>query len=83
MNRVGRGLTRIWVVFIGLIELGIAIACSISISGWLNGDPYGSFHDVYSVRGVISPFAIGMLSVAAVAYALWLVAVWVARGFSD
>ena len=75
MNKVGRGLTRIWIAFIGLIELGIGIALIANSDDWLRNG-HATFRDI------ASPFII-MLAVALVGYGLWYLAVWIIRGFSD
>lgn len=81
MNKVGRGLTRIWIVFIGLIELGIGIGLVVSIYDLLQGDWLRPGHA--TIKAVSSPFIIGMSAVALVGYGLWYLAVWIVRGFSN
>ena len=69
MAKIGRGLTRIWMVFIVLIELAMGVGFAFIASH--ERDP---------------PFAglvIMMVLLALGGYIIWLVAKWVARGFSD
>ena len=76
MNKIGQGLTRIWVVFVGLVELIIAAYFGVDFYNWLD-------HGHESFKDVTSPFIIGMGSVALAAYIIWFLARWIVRGFSD
>ena len=81
MNKVGRGLTRIWIVFVGLIELGIGFALVANVYELLQGDWLRPGHA--TIKDVATPFIIGMSAVALVGYGIWYMVGWIARGFSD
>ncbi len=81
MNKFGRGLTRIWIVFIGLIEVGIGIGLVASVYDLLQGDWLRPGHA--TINDVSAPFIIGMSVVALIGYGVWYLAGWIVRGFSD
>jgi hypothetical protein len=83
MPSVSRGLARIWVALIALIELIVLSAAARVVWLWAHENPFDQFDAGYeSIWSRLTPFAATVVIVAAAGLASWLVVRWVARGFS-
>ena len=84
MNKTGRGLTRVWIVFIGAIELWLATMLATIVVRWYNENPFDQFDVGYQSLWARSfPLFSFIVAVALAGYAIWLVTRWVICGFSD
>ena len=72
---IGRGFTRMWVVFVGLVELFAILSIFGGVSENLNG---GTFH----LMSLWLPLLV-LVAIPVTAYFLWRVARWIVQGFSD
>jgi hypothetical protein len=84
MANVSRGTTRIWIILLALIELtAVSVAVRV-VWSWAHENPFDQFDEGYEPVWLrLAPFAVAIIAVPVAGWVFWLVARWVARGFSN
>lgn len=80
----GRGITRVWVVFVGLIELAIVGLAVLEIVHWYSENPFDQFDAGYiSLWHRLFRFLVAIGVIPIIAYTIWRAVRWISQGFSE
>lgn len=79
-----RGVTRIWVVFVGIAEFAVLVRSIAVVRKWYSENHFDQFDVGYiSVWQRLLPFLVLVIVISATAYIAWRIVRWIVQGFSD